>query len=190
MSHLPSTLFIKLIEIVVFATGLGAIPLGSSTAFIDLTGSFIILTTVSYAIPIVANMLTRQKYLPKGAFHLGRGATSLFVGWGAVVLITFFNVFYCFREFSSYLTSFFDIRLIGDGDGLAYSIPTSSETMNYNSVILVGVVALTSFWWVVHGIRNYAGPRLTHLYIHDGIEQVNRGSDMPVQLGEKTATSD
>lgn len=102
--------FIVLLRyVVIFATGLGAIPLGSSTAFIDLTGSFIILTTVSYAIPIVANMLTNQKYLPKGPFQLGRGATSRFVGWGAVVLIMFFNVFYCFRE---YFLLYFTLLLV------------------------------------------------------------------------------
>lgn len=61
--------------------------------------------------------------------------------------------------------------------------------MNYNSVILVGVVALTSIWWMVHGIRNYPGPRLTHLYIHEGVEQ-----EIPVQSQsqseEKTASSE
>lgn len=64
--------------------------------------------------------------------------------------------------------------------------------MNYNSVILVGVVALTSIWWMVHGIRNYAGPRLTHLYIHDGVEQVNHVADTPLQSQseEKTASSE
>ena len=36
--------------------------------------------------------------------------------------------------------------------------------MNYNSVILVGVVALTGIWWVAHGMRNYAGPKITLLY--------------------------
>ena len=76
-------------------------------------------------------------------------------------------------------------------DGSAYSIPTSSAAMNYNSVILVGVVALTSIWWMVHGIKNYAGPRLTHLYIHEGVEQVNNhGSNIPVQSEEKTASSE
>lgn len=49
-------------------------------------------------------------------------------------------------------------------------MPTSSSTMNYNSVILVGVVALASLWWIVHGAKNYPGPRLTHLYVMDGIE--------------------
>jgi hypothetical protein len=64
--------------------------------------------------------------------------------------------------------------------------------MNYNSVILVGVVALTSFWWMVHGTRNYAGPRLTHLYIHEGVEQANHVSGMPAQsqLEEKTESSE
>jgi hypothetical protein len=48
-------------------------------------------------------MLTGQKYLPKGPFQLGGGATSLFIGWGAVVLIMFFNIFYCFRKYILFL---------------------------------------------------------------------------------------
>lgn len=43
--------------------------------------------------------------------------------------------------------------------------------MNYNSVILVGVVVLTGIWWVAYGIKNYPGPRLTHLYIHEASDQ-------------------
>lgn len=39
--------------------------------------------------------------------------------------------------------------------------------MNYNSVILVGVVVLSAIWWVLHAIRNYPGPKVMHLYIHD-----------------------
>lgn len=35
--------------------------------------------------------------------------------------------------------------------------------MNYNSVIVIGLVALTTIWWFVHGARNYAGPRLPHV---------------------------
>jgi choline transport protein len=86
-----STLFVSVI-----ATGLGAIPLGSPTAFINLTGSFIVLTTVSYAIPFVANMATGRKYFPPGPFHLGK------FGWVingfAVLFITLFDIFYCFRK--------------------------------------------------------------------------------------------
>lgn len=39
--------------------------------------------------------------------------------------------------------------------------------MNYNSVILAGVVAMTAFWWVVHAYRNYPGPKVMTMYIHD-----------------------
>lgn len=46
----------------------------------------------------------------------------------------------------------------------AYVYPTTVSTMNYNSVILVGVLTLTTVWWFLHGARKYAGPKLTHLY--------------------------
>ncbi|KAL1982354.1 hypothetical protein VTN96DRAFT_1385 [Rasamsonia emersonii] len=128
----------------IFATGLGAIPLGSDTAFLDLTGSFVILSTTSYAIPFAANLFSGRKYLPRGPFSLGK-KIGYFVNATAVILITVFNIFYCFP----------------------YSLPTSAASMNYNSVILVGVFALSALLWLVHGMRNYAGPRLTALYHYD-----------------------
>jgi len=130
--------------VAIFATGIGAIPLGSSTAFLDLAGSFVILSTVSYAIPFACNLITRRKYMPPGPFWMGKA--GFFVNAVAVLLIIFFNIFYCFP----------------------YSMPTTVESMNYNSVILVGVLALTGIWWIVYGIRNYPGPRLTHFYIPGG----------------------
>ena len=36
--------------------------------------------------------------------------------------------------------------------------------MNYNSVILVGVMVITTVWWFVHARRHYPGPKLSHLY--------------------------
>ncbi len=51
---------------------------------------------------------------------------------------------------------------------LAYVYPTSVATMNYNSVILVGVIALTTIWWFIHGARKYPGPALSSMYI-DGV---------------------
>jgi choline transport protein len=83
-------------KLAVIGTGLGAIPLGSSTAFLDLTGSFIILSTVSYAIPFLGNVLTKRENFPKGPFSLGKFGTP--VNLTAVLLITLFNIFYCFRE--------------------------------------------------------------------------------------------
>ncbi|KAH6657738.1 putative choline transport protein [Truncatella angustata] len=140
-----STLFV-----VGVATGLGAIPLGSPTAFINLTGSFILLTTVSYAIPFVANMATGRKYFPAGPFHLGK--FGYVVNGLSVLFIVFFDIFYCFP----------------------FAYPTDVETMNYNSVILVGVVALSAIWWVLHAVRNYPGPKVMHLYIHDDSAPLNQ----------------
>ena len=39
--------------------------------------------------------------------------------------------------------------------------------MNYNSVILVGIFAVTMLWWSVHAIKHYPGPKVMGLYIHD-----------------------
>ncbi|KAJ4411637.1 hypothetical protein N0V82_008974 [Gnomoniopsis sp. IMI 355080] len=135
----PATLFVAVV-----ATGLGAIPLGSSVAFLNLTGSFIILTSVSYAIPFAANVLTKRRHFPAGPFYLGRWGTP--VNITAVVLITFFNIFYCFP----------------------FSVPTTVEAMNYNSVILVGVIAVTAAWWFIHARRHYPGPKVMTMYITEG----------------------
>lgn len=85
--------------VAVATVGLGAIPLGSSVGFTNLTGSFVILSTVSYAIPIASNLATGRTNLDPGYFHLGRfGAV---VNYVTLALIVVFDVFFCFRK--SYL---------------------------------------------------------------------------------------
>lgn len=86
-----ATLFVCFI-----GTGLGAIPLGSPVAFINITGSFIILTTVSYAIPFVANVITRRRHFVKGPFNLGKMGDAINII--AVVFIAFFDLLFCFRK--------------------------------------------------------------------------------------------
>lgn len=88
-----ATLFVSVV-----ATGLGAIPLGSSSAFLALTGSFIVLTTVSYAIPFAANVITGRKYFPAGPFYLGKA--GFVINLIAVLLIALFDVLFCFRKLS------------------------------------------------------------------------------------------
>ncbi|OAP63822.1 hypothetical protein AYL99_03049 [Fonsecaea erecta] len=116
--------------------GLCAITLGSKTAFNDLAGSFVVLSSVSYVVTILPNIITRRKYMPVGPFNLGKW--GYLVNGLAVVFIIFFDTFYCFP----------------------YALPTTVDSMNYNSVILVGVVALTTFWWFFHAIRKYDGPNV------------------------------
>ena len=69
------------------------------------------------------------------------GKAGFVVNTVASVFIVFFNILYCFP----------------------YALPTTTATMNYNSVILVGVFALAGVWWLVHASRNYKGPRLAEL---------------------------
>jgi len=77
---------------------LGAIPLGSKTAFSDLAGSFIILTTTSYALAIAPHLLTGRKNIPPGPFWMGSAGFA--INGIAVVLIIFFNIMFCFRRCS------------------------------------------------------------------------------------------
>ncbi len=117
-------------------TAFGAITLGSHAAFSDLVGSLVILTTTSYALAIGGHLFSGRKNLPQGPFWMGKAGFA--INAIAVVSITFFNVIFCFP----------------------YSLPATVGTMNYNSVILVGVAVLTAIWWFAHGLRNYPGPKL------------------------------
>jgi len=125
----------------VLCTAFGAIMLGSKTAFTDLVGSFIILTTGSYLLAIGPHLLTGRKNVPPGPFWMGK--YGYFVNAVAVLGIVFFDIMFCFP----------------------YGYPVSIPLMNWNSVILVGVLLLTTGWWFAHGLRKYPGPKLASLYI-------------------------
>ncbi|KAK5175376.1 uncharacterized protein LTR77_000515 [Saxophila tyrrhenica] len=123
-------------------TAFGAIQLGSATAFTDLVGSFIILTTMSYFLAFFPHLLTNRQNVPAGPFWMGKYGYA--VNAIACTLILFFNVFFCFP----------------------YAYPVEPlGVMNWNSVILVGVVVLTVVWWFVHGLRKYPGPKAASLYV-------------------------
>ncbi|EMC95091.1 hypothetical protein BAUCODRAFT_525469 [Baudoinia panamericana UAMH 10762] len=125
----------------ILTTGFGAIQLGSKTAFTDLVGSFIILTTISYFMAFFPHLLTGRKNVQPGPFWMGKYGFA--VNGIACLLIVMFNIFFCFPY--------------------AYPVDPIS-LMNWNSVILVGCVILTAFWWFVHGLRKYPGPKLASLY--------------------------
>ena len=77
----------------ILTTGFGAIQLGSTTAFTDLVGSFIILTSTSYLLAILPHILTKRANVPPGPFWMG--ASGYIVNGLACVLIAFFNTFFC-----------------------------------------------------------------------------------------------
>ena len=69
----------------------------------------------------------------------GMGKAGYSINFIAFILIIFFNIMFCFP----------------------YALPVEVTTMNYNSVILVGITFLTALWWFVHGLGKYPGPKLT-----------------------------
>ena len=117
-----------------------AITLGSKTAFSDLAGSFVILSTTSYAMCFIPHMITGRRNIPPGAFWMGKAGFA--INGLASIFIILFNVMFCFP----------------------YALPTTVASMNYNSVILVGVEALIGIWWLVHGLTKYPGPKLGNMY--------------------------
>ncbi|KAF7186907.1 Choline transport protein [Pseudocercospora fuligena] len=137
---IPATIFCSILT-----TGFGAIQLGSKVAFTDLVGSFIILTTASYFLAFFPHILSRRSNVPKGPFWMG--SAGYLVNGIACTLILFFIFWFSWP----------------------YAKPVTVSLMNYNSVILVGCVVLTAFWWIVHGIKNYPGPKLAQLYLEDDV---------------------
>ncbi|KFA46122.1 hypothetical protein S40293_03779 [Stachybotrys chartarum IBT 40293] len=135
-----ATLFVAVV-----ASGLGAIPIGSSVGFSNLTGSFIIISTISYAIPMACNITTRRRYIIRGPFSLGK--YGILINALTVLFITVFDIFFCFP----------------------LAMPFDSTTMNYNCVILAGVVFITSAWWFLHAAKHYPGPNFGSLYSSDGL---------------------
>jgi choline transport protein len=118
----------------IFMTCIGAIYVGSLTAFNAFIGSYAVLTTVSYLLAILPHVLTGRKYIRPGPFSLGRYGTAVnLVACGYIVVTV---VVFCFP----------------------YTLPVSAESMNYTCVIVTGLSVLVTLWWIVHGRRNYVGP--------------------------------
>ncbi|THG97922.1 hypothetical protein EW026_g4164 [Hermanssonia centrifuga] len=122
----------------IMTSALGAIQAASSTAFSDLAGSFVVLSTISYVIPIAAHLFTGRKNVPIGPFWMAK--YGYFVNAMAVLLTILFDIIFCFP----------------------YSLPVTTPTMNYTSVIIIGYIILVTIWWFVHG-GQYAGPHIPHL---------------------------
>lgn len=120
----------------VFLTCIGAIYVGSYTAFSAFIGSFVLLTTVSYFLAIFPHLITGRKNIRPGPFWMGK--IGPVVNSVACMYIAVSFVIYCFP----------------------YTLPTSPEDMNYTSVITCGLTLLVALWWILHGKGNYTGPQV------------------------------
>jgi choline transport protein len=133
------------------STVLGAIYVGSATAFNAFVGAFVVLSTLSYLSAVLPFVLTgRFKAQTHSSTNtdaaVGNGmrpgpySMSPAVGYTVNIIsclyIVVFIVIYCFP----------------------YAIPFNAVTMNYASLITGGLTIFIGLWWLVRGKR-YVGPQ-------------------------------
>lgn len=117
-------------------TILGAIYVGSTTAFNAFVGAFVVMSSSSYLTAILPNLLTGRKNITVwGSFHM-KGAIGFIINGIACAYMIVWFVIYCFP----------------------YFLPTSAASMNYASVIWGGFTILIALWWFVAARKDYVGP--------------------------------
>jgi choline transport protein len=121
----------------VFLTCIGAIYVGSTTAFNAFVGSFVLLTTASYLLAILPHLLSGRATIRPGSFWMGRHVGPV-VNTVACLYIVVSFVIYCFP----------------------YALPTSPGSMNYTVVITCGLAVLVGVWWLINGRGKYVGPQV------------------------------
>ncbi|KAJ6017764.1 hypothetical protein N7451_001143 [Penicillium sp. IBT 35674x] len=117
-------------------TCLGCIYVGSTTAFQALISSFIVLSSLSYLGAILPHVLSGRRNMVPGPFYMGQ-KLGMAVNITALLYIMVTVVFFCFP----------------------LVLPATVKNMNYTSVIIVGLMALTAMWWLFRGRREYQGPQ-------------------------------
>ncbi|TKW48686.1 Choline transport protein [Colletotrichum tanaceti] len=122
----------------VLVTVLGAIYVGSTTAFNAFVGSFILLSSSSYLAAILPNLLAGRTRVAYGPFHM-RGWVGFAVNGFACAYMLVWFVIYCFP----------------------YALPTDAQSMNYACLIWGGLTAFVALWWLLVARKGYEGPTTT-----------------------------
>lgn len=117
-------------------TFLGCIYVGSTTAFQALISAFIVLSSLSYFGAILPHTLSGRRNMVPGPFYMGQ-KLGMAVNILALMYILVTVVFFCFP----------------------LVLPATAHNMNYTSVIVVGLMALTAVWWFLRGRCEYQGPQ-------------------------------
>ena len=114
---------------------LGAIYVGSITAFNAFVGAFIVLSSSSYVAAILPNLLTGRKNIHTyGPFHLKGAIGFIFNGIACAFMMVLF-VIYCFP----------------------FALPTTAASMNYASLIWGGFTIFVSIFYLM-ARKTYVGP--------------------------------
>lgn len=139
----------------VLVTILGAIYVGSLTAFNAFVGSYVIMVSSSYIAAILPNLLTGRKNIEVyGPFQL-KGIWGFALNGIACAYMIVWFVIYCFPFF----------------------LPTNAQTMNYASLMWGGFSIIVAGWWFVGARKGYKGPPLVRdggkVTLADKVRQVN-----------------
>jgi choline transport protein len=131
----------------VFSTILGAIYVGSSTAFNAFVGSFVVLSTLSYLAAILPFIFTRRfsrrtqapgpfiNSMRPGFFEMPH-ALGCAINIISCLYIILFVVIFCFP----------------------YSMPVTPGNMNYACLITGAISIFAAIWWYIKG-KTCVGPR-------------------------------
>ena len=136
----------------VLVTILGAIYVGSLTAFNAFVGSFILMSSSSYIAAILPNLINKRNGIKSyGPFHM-KGALGFAVnGIACAYMITWF-VIYAFP----------------------YYLPATPDTMNYASLLWGGFTILVTAWWFFRARKGYVGPPMVDGGVVTEVETVRK----------------
>ncbi|KAF5674459.1 cholin permease [Fusarium circinatum] len=141
LGHVQESLDMPLWSTIVTAvlvSVLGAIYVGSTTAFNAFVGTFILLCSCSFLACILPNLLSGRKNIAYGPFRM-HGIWGFIINGIACAYLLIWSVIYCFP----------------------YALPTSAASMNYTCVIWGGLTFLVSLWWFGSARKGYQGPTTT-----------------------------
>ncbi|RCH87084.1 hypothetical protein CU098_007147 [Rhizopus stolonifer] len=110
---------------------------GSIVYWEAIMSASVICINVSYGIPFLCRLIWTRDSLPKGPFSLGR--FSLAINTISVAWVCFFAVILCIPSVS----------------------PVAPDTMNWASVMIVGIMGFSIVFWVTNGRKYYKGPHHT-----------------------------
>lgn len=115
---------------------LGLINLGSSAAFTAFASVGVIALAIGYLVPIAISLFTGRKEVSHARWNVGRFAGTvanvLAVSWILFELVLF---------------------------SMPTALPVSEVSMNYASVVLVGLISLSGVWYAISG-RKRKSPEL------------------------------
>lgn len=120
-------------------TALGAVYVGSATAFNALIASTILFFSSSYVAAILPHLLRGRKgVIAFGPFQMRGWVGHVVNGVACAYLLVWFVVY-----------------------SFPYYLPTDAQTMNYSCLIWGGFTILAGLWWLLGARKGYVGPKAT-----------------------------